>query len=406
MHRVLNLEPDLGPLDGALRDLVSACLAKDPRRRPSARHLLDRLLDLPAAPAFCPLPPPAPPVSGEQTIVPPPLKEPGTGLTRRRALGALGAVLAMTAGSGGLMLANRPDGPPDLPGLEGGLVPDPGGPVELTSYTDSAVGHAYVADRRSGAFERTRYWLAVVSPKRRYVAAVPTMPENTRHLNVLDRDTRREQTVDLGRRFMAPQWAPGGGRLLVTLLDEEDLTRATGFAIITVDGDRHRITPVPVNEPTVGWLRWRLYPGAFAWDRQGKGVVAASLEGNWPDKRLTRYDLTGRPLASLPPTGPNVGTPYSPDGRHLAVQHELAESDGGSVRIYDPKGGLVRQLDLPAARLAGWYDATHVIVYTFSGDTGQTRVVGIDGTPGRVLITNGGKPQIWNLTPYFSPRIA
>ncbi|GAA0366192.1 hypothetical protein GCM10009530_14980 [Microbispora corallina] len=44
MHRILHEEPDLGPLSGPLRDIVAACLAKDPARRPTARQVLLRLL--------------------------------------------------------------------------------------------------------------------------------------------------------------------------------------------------------------------------------------------------------------------------------------------------------------------------------------------------------------------------
>ncbi|MEU8379154.1 protein kinase [Streptosporangium sp. NPDC048865] len=44
MHRILALDPDLGPLPRPLRPLVSAALAKDPRARPAARDLLAALL--------------------------------------------------------------------------------------------------------------------------------------------------------------------------------------------------------------------------------------------------------------------------------------------------------------------------------------------------------------------------
>ncbi|GAA2859351.1 hypothetical protein GCM10010517_17890 [Streptosporangium fragile] len=44
MHRVLSVDPDLSPLPGPLRSLVSAALAKDPHARPTARDLLSTLL--------------------------------------------------------------------------------------------------------------------------------------------------------------------------------------------------------------------------------------------------------------------------------------------------------------------------------------------------------------------------
>jgi ABC-type oligopeptide transport system substrate-binding subunit/serine/threonine protein kinase len=44
MNRIINQEPALGMLTGPLREVVVACLAKDPRRRPTAQQLLLRLL--------------------------------------------------------------------------------------------------------------------------------------------------------------------------------------------------------------------------------------------------------------------------------------------------------------------------------------------------------------------------
>jgi serine/threonine protein kinase len=44
MHRVMHVEPDLGKMTGPLRDIVTACLAKDPAHRPTSRQILLRLL--------------------------------------------------------------------------------------------------------------------------------------------------------------------------------------------------------------------------------------------------------------------------------------------------------------------------------------------------------------------------
>jgi len=43
INRILNGPPDLSPLTGDLRDIISACLAKDPSHRPSPGNLLARL---------------------------------------------------------------------------------------------------------------------------------------------------------------------------------------------------------------------------------------------------------------------------------------------------------------------------------------------------------------------------
>ncbi|MEW1842231.1 protein kinase [Nonomuraea angiospora] len=49
VQRVLNAEPDLGRLTGTLRDLVAACLSKDPGRRPTAEQVIHRLLEHPTS---------------------------------------------------------------------------------------------------------------------------------------------------------------------------------------------------------------------------------------------------------------------------------------------------------------------------------------------------------------------
>jgi serine/threonine protein kinase len=49
MNRILHAEPDLSGVTASLRGVLAACLAKDPRQRPSARDLLVRLVDPSAA---------------------------------------------------------------------------------------------------------------------------------------------------------------------------------------------------------------------------------------------------------------------------------------------------------------------------------------------------------------------
>ncbi|MEU7852292.1 protein kinase [Nonomuraea sp. NPDC049141] len=51
MNRILNEEPELGAMEGALGELVAACLSKDPSQRPSADELIVRLTGQPAPPA-------------------------------------------------------------------------------------------------------------------------------------------------------------------------------------------------------------------------------------------------------------------------------------------------------------------------------------------------------------------
>jgi serine/threonine protein kinase len=61
MYRILNEQPDLGNLNGPMRDLVWACLDKNPAVRPAARQIVDHLT---GAAGPMPLAPPPGPPSG------------------------------------------------------------------------------------------------------------------------------------------------------------------------------------------------------------------------------------------------------------------------------------------------------------------------------------------------------
>ncbi|MFB4310079.1 serine/threonine-protein kinase [Actinomadura sp. GTD37] len=159
MYRVLHLEPDLGGLDGELRALVAAALAKDPARRPTAAQLLLRLVghedafDPGAATAATGTavdagegagvsPAPAVPAadgSGGQGTLPPASTDPGAAgggsgrprggrrrLGRGVAAGAAAAAVAAAAGAGGYALLDRPDGPAGAGPPGGGRVTAPG----------------------------------------------------------------------------------------------------------------------------------------------------------------------------------------------------------------------------------------------------------------------------------------
>ncbi len=75
MHRILTAEPELGDLPSPLRELVVACLDKDPSRRPTAREAQERFVGAasgtsPAAPSPVSSPPALPAASPDQVTDP------------------------------------------------------------------------------------------------------------------------------------------------------------------------------------------------------------------------------------------------------------------------------------------------------------------------------------------------
>ncbi|MFI0479984.1 serine/threonine-protein kinase [Actinomadura sp. 9N215] len=178
MYRVLHYDPDLGGLDGELRELVAASLAKEPGSRPTAAQLLLRLVghedafDAAAAaatsPSGIPAPPPAPvaapipaapgPMPGGQPgggagadTLPPAATDPGPDAggprpppRRRRRVGRAvvagfaAAVVAALAGAAGYTLLERPgDDSPEAGGPHG-KVTAPGSTAGPSSGPSSA----------------------------------------------------------------------------------------------------------------------------------------------------------------------------------------------------------------------------------------------------------------------------
>ncbi|MEU6428849.1 protein kinase [Microbispora sp. NPDC046973] len=77
--RILHAQPDLGDLAAPLRDIVAACLSKDPALRPSAEDVVARLTGQPTMPVRPAAAPQAPGPHGPQTPAPGPHGPQGAG---------------------------------------------------------------------------------------------------------------------------------------------------------------------------------------------------------------------------------------------------------------------------------------------------------------------------------------
>ncbi|MFB4316801.1 serine/threonine-protein kinase [Actinomadura sp. 21ATH] len=132
-HRVLNYQPDLSPLPDSLRATVTACLDKDPARRPEAQQVLLDLLGRDtvtsdpegalttgtsfaggAVPPAAPVPPPQPPHPPQPATHPPAATgpQPLRRGRRRAAAIAAAAVLLLAGGTAWALMANGEDPPP------------------------------------------------------------------------------------------------------------------------------------------------------------------------------------------------------------------------------------------------------------------------------------------------------
>ncbi|MFB4311314.1 serine/threonine protein kinase [Actinomadura sp. GTD37] len=147
MHRILTSEPDLGDLPDPMRELVLACLAKEPAQRPTAREAQERLVGaasgtssagspVPPLPAFPGLPADAP--ASWQAAAPPGSTDPHASPPVMA-----GAVLPpdnLTDPSG-IRHRTAPQPPPyeEMPPPPGGLH---GAPPPLPPGPPHAQGHA------------------------------------------------------------------------------------------------------------------------------------------------------------------------------------------------------------------------------------------------------------------------
>ncbi len=113
INRILNGDPELGPLTGELRAIVAACLDKDPARRPTAQQVLLGLMDERRGGRLFAVPPPHGGPSGSQAAPPGPYgSQPGP---YGPSPGPSGAVVGPPHGSGDVPAAPYA-GAPSQPG--------------------------------------------------------------------------------------------------------------------------------------------------------------------------------------------------------------------------------------------------------------------------------------------------
>ncbi|WP_433443847.1 protein kinase domain-containing protein [Nonomuraea sp. CA-141351] len=421
ISRVLNAPPDLGRLDGPLREVVLRCLSKDPARRPSAEQVIKRLLGYPvpdssllvwgAKEASPTRRPGVMGMKGKRPIV--------IGLAAAALLALVPAGAAVTAalrntppGTGATTAAPKETVPapatPSKTTLPGGaitLYEHPSDPITLTAYEiynknlDDDVD--YARQSLHGAFERyPANWESLVSPDGRYLAGRPQYYTSDDHDSVLitDREAGSSFRVKTVRKpLISPirAWSRDGSKVLLNIErkmknNNGDDWLTLGFAIIDVA--QAKVSVVNVADTSI-------QADSFGWDANGAGVVITYGD----DQGLRFFDTSGKHTRDVPDTGVlAAGTHrvFSPSGKMFVT--DCPGDTHGDHCLWDTgTGKQVRKFFSDCDKVLGWYDESHLYCWELDNNAShsEVQVVAFDGKLVRKLLE---VPEELDFTPYFT----
>ncbi|MFD9940720.1 protein kinase [Nonomuraea sp. NPDC059023] len=427
MHRLATEEPELNGLDGDLREIVAACLAKEPAERPRASQVLLRLLGHPAPGSGGNVGRAAKrPVERRQPdSVPEGLLREGLAVSRRprRLRTALvgGTALAVAAAVTATILITRPSAGPTpapsvgprpgpaavvpspvvsgsppadavavaVPQLAATFYESPRDPLRLTSFTvkEESLRHPGFV-RKPGTREFVRlpeYRDAVVSPDGKLVASVYTTPKYASDGNNTVQFTDRAltpvfavPTVELPLQVRRPTWARDSSRVLLTVADTDG--KATGFAVVDVAARTF------VRREVGGLAK----ATDFAWGPDGSVLVT----GGGP---VGLYTLGGR----LSRTVKGV---RSADNLTAEVNGPLLAAGCAGARpavcvVEHESGKPVSRFPLGAKqKMWGWFNRDHLLVYDHGVSPWRVDVVDLTGKRVRRFATMAGDAgTVWRL---------
>lgn len=413
VNRILHRDPDLGDLDGDLRDLVEECLSKDPGRRPTAKDALLLLLGarerrpdgdlLTAGTAVASGAP-------EAAVVP------GAPPARRGRRGTLlaGVAVAVALLSGGVVYTMIRGSVPDdaevsaspspavirevtaapaapareirLPELKTRLHESPGDPIHITSYMHlrKDVSDSFAREAKDEKFQSIGpYQEPLVSPDGAWTAVLPWIKANTPgprdSIRLIKRATGQEFLVHTVSKPMAnynPYWSSDGRRVLLTTYDRALGTRQV-LGFVVVDVATARATVVSVDTKGIGDF-------PFMW-APGESTVAVRFpSGSGAGLRL--FDLRGKTVRTIPSVGEPSSSEntFSPAGKQFVT---LCPDRIATACLWDTATGR-RRATIPvpvASTLIGWYNDAHVILLDRTRDPRRVVAVNTEGKVVRVL---------------------
>ncbi|MFC5825533.1 protein kinase domain-containing protein [Nonomuraea insulae] len=420
VNRILHAQPDLGDLDGELRDLAGRCLAKDPRARPTAaRALLTMLGHRVPAQALRDTGEQRLLAEGQQSAAPPaPPARRGWPLVA----GVAGTALAVVAAALLLLrpapapppsLAPTPTPPPaprpgpmaldsvsklKLPETGITLYENPADALWVTSYHDQRKGGinpTYTRDPATGAFAFFGTWEEpIVSPGGGYVASL-SITRATRTdfetIRLRDRASGRERqlrTVDKPATLTRPRWSDDGRRLLANVIDTGASNQTVGFAVV---------------DPVAGSVKVTKVAGAgksaFAW-----GADRGSVMYQPPGGRIWVLDLDGRQVRGFSGLGQLMvsGVEKTQLGAIFATQ---CPDISRNVCFWDAQSGAKKgEARLPkGAAFSGWLDDRYFLATRPNGR--NTDVVMMDATGHAVrTLATGPKAELDAIVLWYSRK--
>ncbi|MFC4115790.1 serine/threonine-protein kinase [Nonomuraea zeae] len=415
INRILSAEPDLGGLDGDLRELAARCLVKEPGARPTATRALLTLLGHR-------VPEQVLRQTGEQALLAEGQQSAAPPARRRRwpvMAGTAGLALAVTAALLFLRPAPAPPAPASAPThaplpapRQGPLAPtsvselrlpdtrvtlheNPADPVWVSSYHDQRSGTAYPSytrDQAKGTFAFFgNFDEPIVSPGGGYVASLSATRfrrTDFETIRLRDRATGRDRdlrTVDKPATLFSPLWSEDGRRLLATIMEGD---RALGFVVVDPVAGSVEVTRVAGDRKNT-----------YAWGSGGDSVLHQA-----PGGAVQALDMHGRALRAHPGVGEllpggaadtTFGTVFTTkcfdNSRNICLWDEQSGARKGVIRL--PKGAAFR----------GWLDEGHFLATRSAGANTDVVLMDANGRAVRVL-ADGPAAEIDKVVLWFTRR--